>query len=119
MKPTRDQARAAHAYGVVGSLRKDDIKNFKIVVNSFGATVLKGGLCAAVAWAQRYPDKRAAERLLAALGEAGIAGLGQVKGGEIPQKIRELAPESYMLATRDAVAVIVWLRRAVQAAGSA
>ena len=43
MKPTRDQARAAHAYQVVGNLRKDDIKNFKIVVNSFGATVLKGG----------------------------------------------------------------------------
>lgn len=119
MKPTRDQARAAHAYGVVGSLSKDDIKNFKIVVNSFGATVLKGGLCAAIAWAQRYPDRQAAERLLAALGEAGIAGLGHVKGRELPEKVRELAPESYMLATRDSVAAIVWFRRAVQAAGSA
>jgi len=118
MKPTRDQARAAHAYEVVGSLREGDIKNFKIVVNSFGATVLKGGLCAAVAWAQRYPDKQAGERLLAALGEAGLAGVGQVKARDLPGRIRGLDPESYMLATRDAVAAIVWFRRAVQAAGS-
>lgn len=118
MKPTRDQARAAHAYGVVGSLREDDIKNFKIVVNSFGATVLKAGLCAAIAWAQRYHDREASARLLMALGDAAIAGVGPVKGGELPQKIRDLAPEHYMLATRDAVAAIVWLRRAVQAAGS-
>lgn len=118
MKPTRDQARAAHAYGVVGSLRKDDINNFKVVVNSFGATVLKGGLCAAVAWAQRYHDREASGRLLAALGDASIAGLGPVRAGDLPARIRALPPESYMLATRDAVAAIVWLRRAVQAAGS-
>lgn len=117
MKPTRDQARAAHAYQVVGSLDKDDIKNFKIVVNSFGATVLKGGLCAAIAWAQRYHDSQASGRLMAALGDAGIAGVGQLKAGELPQRIRELPADSYMLATRDALAAIVWLRRAVQAAG--
>ena len=117
MKPTRDQARAAHAYGVVGSLRKDDIKNFKIVINSFGATVLKGGLCAAIAWAQRYHDREASERLLMALGDAAIAGVGRVQAGDLPERVRELPCDSYMLATRDALAVIVWLRRAVQAAG--
>ena len=117
MKPTRDQARAAHAYDVVGRLAKDDIDTFKIVVNSFGATVLKGGLCAAVAWAQRYHDTQASDRLLTAVGEAGIAGVGRVTAGELPKKIRDLAPGDYMLATRDALAAIVWLRRAVQAAG--
>lgn len=117
MKPTRDQARAAHAYDVVGRLAKDDIDNFKIVVNAFGATLLKGGLCAAVAWAQRYPDKQASERLLTAVGGAGIAGVGGVTAGELPKKIRDLDSGDYMLATQDALAAIVWFRRAVQAAG--
>jgi CRISPR-associated protein Cmr5 len=117
MKPTRDQARAAHAYDIVGKLPRDDVKNFKIVVNSFGATVLKGGLCAAVAWAQRYHDAAARDRLLEALGAAGIAGVGRVSAAELPRTIRTLAAEDYMLATRDALAAIVWLRRAVQAAG--
>jgi len=117
MKPTRDQARAAHAYDVVGRLPEDDIKNFKIVVNAFGTTVLRGGLCAAIAWAQRYHDPSASRRLLEALSQAGLAGIGHVKAGDFPKKIRELAPAGYMLATRDALAAIVWLRRAVQATG--
>lgn len=117
MRPTRDQARAAHAYDVVDRLPKGDVKNFKIVVNSFGATVLKGGLCAAIAWAQRYHDPNASGRLLEALAEAGISGVGRVKPRDLPKKIRELPPDGYMLATRDALAAIVWLRRAVQAAG--
>jgi len=116
MKATRDQARAAHAYDVVGKLEKDDIKNFKIVVNGFGTTVLRGGLCAAIAWVQRYHDPKASDRLLDALASAGIAGVGRVPPPDFPKKLRGLPPADYMLATRDALAAIVWFRRAVQAA---
>lgn len=118
MNATRDQARAAHAYDVVSRLPKDDVKNFKIVVNSFGATMLRGGLCAAVAWAQRYHDPAASRRLLEALGAAGIAAVGPVEAADLAQTIRQLPPDGYMLATRDTLAVIVWLRRAVQAASA-
>lgn len=117
MHPTRDQARAAHAYDVVAALPPDQIKPFKIVVNTFGATVLKGGLCAAIAFAQRYHDKQTRDRFLESLAQAGIAGVGRTNAATLPALVRNLPAESYMLATRDALAAIVWLRRAVQAAG--
>ena len=120
MTMMRDQTRARHAYAVVADLTsgKDSFENFKTLTNGFAAAVLRGGLCSAIAWAQRYHDGKASARLFDALGGAEIATIGKVDGSRFVEAVHQLQAIDYMLATRDTVAFIIWLRRANQASGN-
>lgn len=118
MTTMRDQTRARHAYRAVAELTdsRDSFDNFKTLTNGFAAAVLRGGLCSAIAWAQRYHDASAAKRLFDVLGGARIATVGKVAGKEFARAVHRLTTSDYMLATRDTVAFIAWLKRANQAA---
>lgn len=71
------------------------------------------GLLAALAAVQRLSERGA--RLLDDLAKAGIPGLEARNGAEVVKKTRELDVDTYMIATREALAVVGWLRRACQA----
>lgn len=109
----RDQRRALHAYESVSKVAKDQQKDYKIAVNDLGANILRSGLCAALAAVQRLGDR--GNILLAHLASAGVPGLEGVEAKDLPKRVRELDADSYIIATREMLAVAVWLKRAVQA----
>lgn len=111
----RDQQRAIHAYDVVARIAKQ--KDYKIAVNDFGANIRRSGLCAALASVQRLnkQDDRRGDMLLEHLATAKVPGLEGATAETLAAKVRELDVESYMLATRELLAVAAWLKRAVQA----
>jgi CRISPR-associated protein Cmr5 len=113
----RDQARARHAYACVASVPTHQRDDYKIAVNAFGAHVMRTGLCAAIAWLQRR-DSDAAGLFLGHLDAAGIRGLPANSGkgsATFVDKVHAVDAASYMIATRDTLALVVWFRRAVQA----
>lgn len=107
---TRDQQRAQHAYQCVGKVEENNRKDYKVQVNSFGANVLRSGLAAAVGFLER--DK--ASLFLEHLAGANIPNL-EGAGDKFPERVRELPLAEYMLATREALKMALWFRRAVQA----
>jgi CRISPR-associated protein Cmr5 len=112
----RDQRRALHAYEVVAKVAQEpkaQQRDYKIAVNDLGANILRSGLCAAIAAVQRLG--KGGERLLGHLASAGVPGLEGAKAKDIARRVRELDADSYMVATREMLAVAVWLKRAVQA----
>ena len=116
---TRDQQRAMHAYGRVEKVPKERRADYKALVNSFGALVLRSGLAAALAFVERKKKKseETAEALfLDHLAAATIPGLENIKrGGELPGAVRGLDVAPYMLATREVLKLSIWFRRAAQA----
>ena len=117
MNTLRDQSRARHAYKSVASVPAQHCEDYRIAVNSFGAHVIRTGLCAAIAWLQRT-DTEGASLFLRHLNDAGIRGLAAVpgdKGGTFADKVHAAVAADYMIATRDTLALVVWFRRAVQA----
>ncbi len=109
----RDQARARFAYERVAAVRDTDRKDYQNAVLALGAGILRVGLLAALAEVQRTGDR--GQRLLDDLAEAGIPGLGARGGAELVRKVRQLDVDAYMVATRETLAVVAWLRRACQA----
>lgn len=109
----RDQRRALHAYEAVGKVAKELQRDYKIAVNDLGANILRGGLCAAIAAVQRLGERGAP--LLDHLASAGICGLDGATALDFAKRVRELEAGEYMMATREALEVAVWLKRAVQA----
>lgn len=129
-RPMRDQQRAAHAYECVASVPDELRKDYKILVNDFGANVMRCGLCAALAFVQRKQGKEgeddadsgrrpgnhraeAAQRLLRHLAGAGLPGLQGTQ--DLAGDIRQRGAQEYMMITREVLALSLWLRRAVQA----
>lgn len=113
---TRDQRRALHAYQVVLDVPKAERRDYKIALDKFTAHVLHGGLSAALAALEREKEKdKRRGRLLAHLAEAHILGLEGVSAADLPARVRELDVTGYMMATRDVLRTVAWLRRAVQA----
>ena len=122
---TRDQKRARHAYKVVSAITDpSEQKDYKIAVHAFGADILRSGLAAAMAGLERR--KKKGERLRDDLAKAGIPGLVRADGepvlredpptgANLPAKVRALPLDDYILATRETLQIVVWLRRAVQA----
>jgi CRISPR-associated protein Cmr5 len=113
----RDQLRARHAYASVASVPHRDRDDYRIAVNSFGAHVIRTGLCAAIAWLQRA-DTKGADLFLGHLDAAGIRGLAAAAGGgkaSFADRVHAADAADYMIATRDTLALVVWFRRAVQA----
>lgn len=109
----RDQQRARFAYAKVAVVPESERKDYENAVLALGADILRVGLLAALAAVQRL-DKRG-ERLLADLARADIPGLSAEDGKSLVEKARNLPVDAYMIATRETLAVVSWLRRACQA----
>lgn len=114
---TRDQKRALHAYQCVEKIAKQDkpIKaKYKILVNGLGASILRSGLAATVAFIEREKNAKAVTLLLDHLAAAEIPGITGA-GATLPGQVRKLERDAYILATRELLRVVLWFRRAVQA----
>lgn len=111
---TRDQRFALHAYQAVASVEAKAKKDYKIAVFDFGTNVLRSGLAAAVATLERRDDQgvKCLQRHLAA---AGIVGLTGATAETLPDRVRELDVDGYIMATRELLHLTLWLKRAVQA----
>lgn len=114
-RTTREQQRAERAYTVVAKVPKAAQKEYKALAESFGAFVLKNGLCAAMAFVQRSSNKDARTLYLEHLAGAGVPGVVVKKDGDLFAAVRGLDLPAYMLATREVLAFAVWLKRAAQA----
>lgn len=112
----RDQRRALHAYACVRDLA--DTRDYRNAVNDLGANILRSGLCAALAALQRRKDN-GARMVLLHLAGAGIPGLDGASDGDLAARVRDLDLDAYLIATREALRVAAWLKRAVQAKSNA
>ena len=110
----RDQRWALHAYAVVGQLAKEAQDNYKIAVNGLGADILRNGLSAALAALERQKGGRGGI-LLHHVATAGVTGLAQATGDDLPRQVRELGVDAYVIATREILQLAAWLKRAAQA----
>lgn len=112
---TRDQIRAIAAYERARQVHGRDNRNdFEILVNDLAANILRSGLAAAIAFAERDKSRQAVQHLFTHLVEANIPGLTGT-WEELPNTIRCLDCDAYMLATREIRKILTWLKRAVQA----
>jgi CRISPR-associated protein Cmr5 len=109
----RDQERARFAYERVAAVEQAERDDYENAVLGLGADILRVGLLAALAAVQRLGDRGA--RLLDDLAAAKIPGLVARNGQELVAKARALDVDQYMIATRETLAVVAWLRRACQA----
>jgi len=110
---TRDQRRALFAYKAVSEVSAGDRPDYKAAVEGLAANVLRNGLSAALAAVERLG--RRGELLLEHLAAGGLPGLEGVTGRELPDRVRRMNVDAYMLATREMLQVAAWLKRAVQA----
>jgi CRISPR-associated protein Cmr5 len=108
---TRDQRRALHAYQAVAGVSKP--KDYKIAVNDLGANILRSGLAVAMAALERLGDH--GQTLLDHLATADVPGLDGATRDTLPDRVRRLDVDGYMIATREMIAVATWLKRAAQA----
>jgi CRISPR-associated protein Cmr5 len=112
---TRDQERAQYAYRCVdGVVEKTPAqrKTYASLANGFGATVMRNGLVAAVAFVKRRDDP-AARAFLGHLSDAPIRGLAGKS--DLLQQVIAMDVDQYLVATREVLALAVWFRRAMQA----
>ncbi|AGC49204.1 CRISPR-associated Cmr5 family protein [Myxococcus stipitatus DSM 14675] len=125
---TREQLRAIHAYQCVRAVPQGIRADYKPRVHGLGASVLRDGLAAALTFLER--EKKADEQapletnaakwllrdLAKSLENAPIPELKKrLATMPLPDAVRELKLEEYMLATRETLRLVVWFRRAVQA----
>ena len=121
---TRDQRRAQYAYQCAGEVMKlgdQQRQEYRTLVMGLGPLVLRSGLVTALAFLQRRAkdeDRNAAAILFEHLASADIPGLRPDRG-EAPEQIcalaRHLELEPTMLATRELIKVVEWLKRAAEA----
>lgn len=109
----RDQRRALHAYEAVGKVPVDRRRDYKIAVNDLGANILRSGLAAAMAELERLGTR--GNLLLDHLAAAGVHGLDGATRDTLPNRVRALDVDSYILSTREMLNVAAWLKRAAQA----
>ncbi|MFQ5744780.1 MAG: type III-B CRISPR module-associated protein Cmr5 [Acidobacteriota bacterium] len=110
----RHQSLALHAYGVVGKVSgKQQRKDYERAVKNLGANILRSGLAAAMAALERRSDR--GKRLLDHLARAGIPGLEAATADDLPERVRGLDVDAYMIATRQMLHLAAWLKRAAQA----
>jgi CRISPR-associated protein Cmr5 len=109
----RQQSWALHAYQVVDRVSEDRLRDYRIVVNDLGANVLRGGLAAAIAALER--EDRRGGLVLEHLASAGISGLEGATRDDLPDRVRRLDVDGYVIASREVLQFAAWLRRAVQA----
>jgi len=109
----RDQRRALYAYDAVGRVPAAQRNDYKIAVNDLGANILRCGLAAAMAELERLGER--GRLLLHHLAEAGVPGLDDTTRDTLPDRVRAIDVDSYILATREMLKVAAWLKRAAQA----
>ncbi|HZV49120.1 MAG TPA: type III-B CRISPR module-associated protein Cmr5 [Candidatus Dormibacteraeota bacterium] len=109
----RQQMWALHAYESVRSVTGNRT-DYEIAVNDLGADVLRSGLAAAMAALERKRD-RGGGLLLKHLADAKISGLADATAQDLPDRVRRLDLDAYLLATREVLQLATWFRRAVQA----
>lgn len=116
MPLTRDQQRASHAYHRVGQIRNSQLKDYKVLVNSLGPNIIRGGLMAAIAFLQRDKSTEARERFACDLAE-GLPPEFRLPSdlNLLARRIRELELDDYMLVTRETLKLTQWFKRALQA----
>ncbi len=113
---TRDQQRAQRAYAAVRDVPPGDREDFKIAVHALGAEILQSGLAAAMAGLERRTkENQPPHRLFGFLGQAQIPGIGKAQPGQVANIVRGLPLDAYILATRETLQAVLWLKRAVQA----
>lgn len=118
MALTRDQQRASHAYERVARLGNPDehvFKDYKVLVNSLGPNIIRGGLMSAVAFLQRDKSSDTRDRFARDLAE-GLAGFQlptDLNG--LADRIRRMELDDYMLVTRETLKLAQWFKRALQA----
>lgn len=112
---TRDQERAKYAYDCVRSIPSGSVRDdYKILVYGLGANIMRSGLAAAMAFMERDKSKDAVRHLMRQLLQAGLPVI-QPGGADLPDQIRSLELDDYMLVTREMLKMLLWLKRAVQA----
>lgn len=115
MPVNRDQQRAAFAYRKVKQehdRRVDAFNEYEGVVQGLGVVILRCGLVGAIAWLYRKGE--AGKCVAGHLSQAGIPGLSSDVDQLLPS-VCNLGLSDYMVATREALKGVSWLKRAAQA----
>ncbi len=110
---TRDQRRAIHAYEVVAKVPKAGQRDYKIAVNSLGANILRSGLAGAMATLERLGER--GDLVRHHIAKADVPGLSHATKESLPDLVRKLPLDDYIMATREILQVSLWLKRATQA----
>ncbi len=114
----KDLERARRAFGCADEAWRDEAARaeYRSRVHALGPNVLREGLAAAVTFLEREQNKKPAARLLLRhLSQAELPGLDGKNAENFAGAVRALEVDDYILATREALRVCLWLRRAVQA----
>jgi len=113
-KLTRDQERASHAYKSVANVT-GQVKEYKVLVNALGPNVVRSGFAAAIAFLQR--TNNVARDQFARDLASGFPRELQMGSDltTLSQRVRTMPIEDYMLATREALKLAQWFKRALQA----
>jgi CRISPR-associated protein Cmr5 len=129
--PTKDQDRARRAYEQVSLLwnayidaRKAESKakedktrkaceDYEIAVKALGSNILRSGLSAALADLMRRKDT--AKEVRKHVAASGIPQLANVEEHNLFSRVNGLDAAGYMLATRETLQVVMWLKRACEA----
>ena len=115
---TLEQKRIVAAYDCVSKIKgKTDLEDYKIAVNTLGVTILRSGLAAAMCLAERKKEQnKMYPKLLEHLARKEFA-IKEIQGKNsesIPDAVRKLDFDAYMLTTRQMLRAIFWLKRATQ-----
>lgn len=116
----KDLERARHAFDCAERVATDVRKAYRPRAHALGPNILRSGLAAAVTFLEREageksPGQPAAQALVGHLALAKLPGLEGATASDFPGRLRALDVDDYILATREALALCLWLRRAVQA----
>ncbi len=115
---TKDQLRASYAYKKVEALQTEgkNCDDYQIAVKALGANILRSGLSAALADLMRRKDKaKELRKHLASSQISQIPGLANVTEHDLFSRVNALDVGTYMLATRETLQVVMWLKRACDA----
>ncbi|MCG8418425.1 MAG: type III-B CRISPR module-associated protein Cmr5 [Proteobacteria bacterium] len=130
---TRDQIRGHYAHECIDRLErssKSDPFSYRTIANDFGANILRCGLCSALAFIERKKASKSSDRRSRSNEEAAaelfldqlagyfrtLPGLSdQLAGDNLHAAVRTLSVEYYMVLTREALHLALWMRRAAQA----
>jgi CRISPR-associated protein Cmr5 len=111
---TKDQQRANWAYKRAAEVARDKRDEYKTAVRALGADILRSGLSAALADLKR----RKADNVLADIECFEIPVLRATPNSPAASllvRVNELCVGQYMLATRETLQVVMWLKRACDA----
>lgn len=117
----KDQLRALKAYEWAQRAKMNKhLDDYEIAVQSFAASLLRGGLAVAVSVLERSKDRGGFDQLLADLASYSVPGIASGTKDAWPHKVRSMpSTTNYMQATREFIALATWLQRACRGLGEA